>query len=378
MEQVVGDVFEDGLDLFAAALVEGSRGVGDRRLVHEMFHGDGVTRQQRCAPAEAGRERDIRALHLDHGVHDQLIESAVKVAAPVECALGDGELLFELGLVRRAHLLDVRRHLGVRFDQVGEDRQQLVAVVGYFAALDLEIQHRQELAVRAGIADQGLAGFVRDQRRGGDRIVCVAAQNRIDAGDARGHLQVHVHAVVREYHHGLGACGARLVDHLLHAVVVDAEAPVRNHPAWVGNRCVRERLTDDGDRHTVQFADDIGLEHRLAPGRVAHVLGEELDAALEVLVDNFLDALGAIGELPVSGHDVHAQQLLGVHHVLALGPERGGRALPGVAAIQQQGAALALVAQAFHQRGEVCKAANLAVLACSIFKIEIGKGVRLD
>jgi hypothetical protein len=36
------------------------------------------------------------------------------------------------------------------------------------------------------------------------------------------------------------------------------------------------------------------------------------------------------------GHQVHAEELCGVDHVLALRPQRGRRALPGVAAVQQQ------------------------------------------
>jgi len=45
------------------------------------------------------RTRYLR-LHLEHGVHDQLVEGAVKVAASVERALGDRQFLLELGLVR--------------------------------------------------------------------------------------------------------------------------------------------------------------------------------------------------------------------------------------------------------------------------------------
>jgi hypothetical protein len=40
----------------------------------------------------------------------------------------------------------------------------------------------------------------------------------------------------------------------------------------------------------------------------------------EVAVDDFLDPRGAVRELPVARHDVHAQLLLRVDHVLAARP----------------------------------------------------------
>ncbi|MCY1245784.1 hypothetical protein D9M72_589540 [compost metagenome] len=56
-----------------------------------MFHGDGLARQQRGTPAEARRERDLRALGLHQAVQDQLVEGAVEVAAAVQQAAVDGQ-----------------------------------------------------------------------------------------------------------------------------------------------------------------------------------------------------------------------------------------------------------------------------------------------
>ena len=64
-------------------------------------------------------------------------------------------------------------------------------------------------------------------------------------------------------------------------------------------------------------AHHVRLEHRVAEVGGLHVLRDEVDLAREILLDDFLHAVGAVGELPVAGHDVDAQQLLRVDHVLA-------------------------------------------------------------
>jgi hypothetical protein len=77
----------------------------------------------------------------------------------------------------------------------------------------------------------------------------------------RGHLEVDVHAVVRQHDDDLRAGGAGFVDRLLHVLFLDAEAPVRRLPARVGDRRVGEGLADDGDRHAVHVLHHEGLEH---------------------------------------------------------------------------------------------------------------------
>ncbi len=128
-------------------------------------------------------------------------------------------------------------------------------------------------------------------------------------------------------------------------------------------------------RHAVDLAHHVGLEHRVAEVGGLDVLGDEVDLAGEVLLDDLLHPLHAVGELPVAGHHVHAQQLAGVDHVLRLGPQRGGRALPGVAAVEQQRAGAAGL-QALDQRGQVREAADLAVAPRGLLEVEVGERMR--
>jgi hypothetical protein len=65
-------------------------------LVHHQLARDGVARQQRGAPAEAGREGDLGALGVHQRIADELVPAAVEVAAAVQQAVGDGELLESL------------------------------------------------------------------------------------------------------------------------------------------------------------------------------------------------------------------------------------------------------------------------------------------
>ena len=153
---------------------------------------------------------------------------------------------------------------------------------------------------------------------------------------------------------------ARLVDHLLQALFLDAERPVGDEVARIGDRRVRKRLADDRDRHAVDRAHRVRRKHRIAEIGGLHVLREELDAAGEIPVDDFLHALGAERELPVPGHDVDAEQLAGVDHVLALRPQRRRRALPRVAAVEQQRARPRRL-QLLDERGEMREAADRAV-----------------
>jgi hypothetical protein len=86
-----------------------------------------------------------------------------------------------------------------------------------------------------------------------------------------------------------------------------------------------------------------------------------------------------VGELPVACHHVHAEQVAGADHVHAAGPVGGARALPGVAAVQQQTVAVAaLGAHPLDQGLEVGEAANHAELVGRLVKVEEGEGVGID
>ncbi len=96
----------------------------------------------------------------------------------------------------------------------------------------------------------------------------------------------------------------------------------------------------------------------------------------QVAIDDFADALGAEGEFPVPAHHVDAEPLARVDHVLAAGPQRRGRTLPGIAAVEQQGAG-APGAQPFDQRRQVGEAADAAIAAGGGGEVERGEGVGL-
>ena len=341
-----------------------------------MLHQDGLAGQQAGAPAESRGKGDRRVLLRHQAFEYQLVEGAVEIAAAVEQAFGERELFAELRLEGRARFADQRVHVPVGRKQVGEHRQQAVAEIRDLAALDFEVEHAEELAVRPGVGHQRLAAGVVHDHGGRHAVVGVAAEDRVDAAHARRELEVHVHAVVRQQHHRLRALGARFVHRALQRFFLDAEAPVRHEVLGIGDRRVRKRLADDGDRHAVHGLDHIGRKHRVAEVGGFHVLRDEVDAALEIVVDDLLHAFGAEGELPVPGHDVHAEQLARVDHVLALGPQRGGRTLPGVAAVEQQRARPARL-QLLHQGGEVGEAADFAVSLRRPLEVEVGVCVGL-
>ncbi len=315
-------------------------------------------------------------LTVEHRLHDQLVEAAVEVPAPVEEALGDGELLAELRRVRRAHVADQRLHRRVGGQQVREHRQQPVAEVGDAAGPHVEVEHAEKLPVRAAVGDDRAPAGVLHHHRPRHRVVRVAAEHGVDAAHARGELEVDVHAVVREEDDDLRALRARRLDVLLERFLLDAEGPLRHEVARVGDRRVGERLADDRHRDAVDLVQHPRHEHRVAEVLGLDVLRDELDPAAELLRHGLLQALGAVGELPVRGHHVDAERELRGDHVRALGPQREARALPGVAAVQEQRAG-PLGADALHQRREVRVAANLAVGARGALEVEVGEGVGL-
>ena len=138
---------------------------------------------------------------------------------------------------------------------------------------------------------------------------------------------------MRQQDDKFGPFGAGFFDVLTDHLLVDAERPVRDHVARVGDRGVRERLADDGNLHAAALEPCGGFEDRLLPFGIGDVTGKErkLEHVLE-----FLHTILAVGEFPVRGHRVEAHGVLDLDHVLALGFERRQRALPGVATVQEQ------------------------------------------
>ncbi len=203
------------------------------------------------------------------------------------------------------------------------------------AAFHVEIEHADELAVGAGVGDQRLAPAVFNDARRRYPVMGVAAEDGVDAAHAGRHFQIDIHAVMRQHDHDLRSRGAGGVDRLLHVVFLDAEGPVGDHVARMGDGRVGEGLADHRNLDAIDLAQDIWLEHRIAEIGGFDVLRDNVDMAGEILFGDFLHAVLAIGAFPVQRHDVHAEQLGRLDHVLPLRPHRGARPLPGIAAIQQ-------------------------------------------
>ena len=376
VEQVVADILQNSLDGFAGHLRDRRIGVGGGGHVHQPLAVDDLPREQGRTPTEARRERNLGTLHVHQGVKQKLVAGAIEVSATVQGPLSHGQFLGKFFRVGRSYFLDQCFHVLVGGKHVGKHRQQLVAVVHHFLALDLKVHDRQKLAVRAGIGHQRLATFVAHHAGHGHAVVRVAAHDRIDAADAAGHFQVNVHAVVGQQHHDLSPLRAGFIHDLLHVFVLDAEGPVGNHITRVGNRGVGKRLTDDGARNAIDFAHHIRLENLVAEVVGLDVLRHEFDFPGEVLVNDFLDTLHAVGEFPVTRHDVHTEQFAGIHHVLAIGPQGRAGTLPGVAAVQEEGTGPACP-ELFDQGGQVCETADLAIALGCFFEVKAGQRMRL-
>ena len=240
------------------------------------------------------------------------------------------------------------------------------------AAFDIEVEHGEKLAVRARIRDQRLSAAVPDPRRLRNGVVGVTAKDDVDAGDTTGELEIDIRTIVRQEHDDERTLGARFVHDFLERFLLDAERPLGNEVPGIRNRGVGKGLADDRHRHAAEAADRVGFEDGIAKVQRFHVLGKELDFSREFPLDRFLHPLGTVGEFPVPGHDIDAEKFRRFDHVGSLGPERHARALPGVAAVQQQ-RVRPFRAQALHQRGEVREAADFAVGFCRAGIVQVGK-----
>ena len=180
---------------------------------------------------------------------------------------------------------------------------------------------------------------------------------------------------MREQHHHRSTFAAHFIDRFLHLRFLDAETPFRRKVARVGDRRVGKRLANNCHRHAIHFFHHVRCKYQVTEIGGLNVLRDEINLALEICLDNFLDALVAQGKFPVTGHHIDAELKRRIHHVLSLGPQCRCRALPGIAPVEQQRTRTTRL-QLLHQRGEVRKATDLAVFACGPVKIEIGECMR--
>ena len=214
----------------------------------------------------------------------------------------------------------------------------------------------------------------------------VAAEDNIDAGDAARQLEVDVHAVMRQQQHRVDLVGvAQAIGQLLQFAVADCEVPVRRKTLGMGDRHIGKGLPDHGHAMAADLLDGVRLENpprrrverlRIVEGgflREVDVLRQEF--ALEAL-EIGAQRLFAIGEFPMAGHRLDAEQVGRLHHVGALRTVGEPGALPHVAAVEEQRAFLPdVVTQAVDQRLQMRKAAELAEAASGLFEIDGGEGI---
>src|SRR5258708_23380456 len=172
---------------------------------------------------------------------------------------------------------------------------------------------------------------------------------------------------------------------LLQPLVADAEVPARGETLGMGDGHIWNRWSDHGDRMTADFLDDRRLEHA-AGGRIERLgvveggfLGEEdvlrQELALEA-IEIVAQRLLAIGEFPMAGHRLDAEQVGGVDHVVALHGVRKAGALPEIAAVEQQRTPRAdLAAQPVDQRLQMREAAELSEPRGRLLEFDKGEGI---
>ena len=201
----------------------------------------------------------------------------------------------------------------------------------------------------------------------------VAREDHVDPFDDPGHLLVDVETVVAETDDQFGALAAHLVDHLLHMLVADAEGVFGEHPAGVGDGHIGKGLPDDGDLHAAALEEFVRLEQfrRLVPFAVENVLAE---GGKGQPLDDLLYPLGAQRELPVEGHRIGLQRVHHVNHVLPFGLKTGQRAVPCVAAIQEQRVG-PVGADGVQHGGHAVQPADLPVGLCLGHEIVVGQGI---
>src|SRR5450830_1306787 len=252
----------------------------------------------------------------------------------------------------------------------------MISIVGHATIFHVKIDRGKKFTVRSGVGDDGCPAGVLNHAGHRYTVVSVSAQYHVDPGNTHSQFKVDVHAVVRKQYGNLRAFIAHLVDHRLKARFIDTKFPVWGELRAVGLGRVGKRLTDDGNRDAVLFADDIRIKHRVCVVLAHDVLGNEGDLVLEIIAHDMQDALGTVGKFPMPSHYVDAQLKRSLHHVLSRRPQCGGRALPTVSSIQQQSVRTACF-QALDQTCEMRETADLAVGSGRSTKIEMGKRVGL-
>ena len=98
---------------------------------------------------------------------------------------------------------------------------------------------------------------------------------------------------MRQQDHSFRTVSASVVDGLLHIFFFDAERPVFNQVAWVGDRRVGKRLTNDCNVDAVHFTHRIGVKHGVFKIGRFDVLSDKIYFAIKIFFYNFFDAFFA-------------------------------------------------------------------------------------
>ncbi len=172
----------------------------------------------------------------------------------------------------------------------------------------------------------------------------MTTKNCIDAGYLAGKFQIDIHAVVGKKQHGIRpVLFADRSHQWLQLLRADTECPVGYEARRIRDRRIRERLSDDRDRapgNLAQRKRRKDVTAVLVIGRHAFeqsIVGESdilRDELAREGLDIFPDLHILVGELPVPGHDIDAEQVTGAYHVLTARPQCRAGALPGIAAIE--------------------------------------------
>ena len=96
---------------------------------------------------------------------------------------------------------------------------------------------------------------------------------------------------MRQQNNYLRTVGTHFVDFLLQFALLDTKRPTLNHVAGVSDWCIRKGLTDDSHRHTINLTHGVAREYWVAKIKVFHVVGNEIDVAIEVVFQDFHDAI---------------------------------------------------------------------------------------
>ena len=183
------------------------RGIGDGGGVVDVLPGDGLAGQQRAAPAEARRKRDLGIAH-GAGSASQIRSSSVPPNVPRRNSR----------VSLRASSVASIASCGARISVISRAMSASGAMASARIGISLWLKpvtrppatsrsrRDTELAVRARSNQQRAA----DLHRCRQCIVRVPGQDDVDALDPPRHLAVDVEAVVRQQHDHLGAQRARM------------------------------------------------------------------------------------------------------------------------------------------------------------------------